>query len=281
MKPGDKVDEDNRKKLQIDKRIDILYPWLEAAELIAKETKNKEATAALDFLKGRDAFGIVNRKPGYIDNFFSKPVPDEEVSNYIFLVPFLTEDAERMNDDDERLGFIFGGMSQVARYNEGSHTIYLSMEGNDATTFTKGLLLLHELMHAKCDFEGKHRDKNGEQTEFGHWLEEAEIYIAELQMVEKLLGAKYKRLVNRLSAAALKTVKDVKDLQVRVGIKDLAVFKEEFGDHWNDFEETMLATLVGLDVAAHVIKKLHPKIFLQSFAHFVQYNHYGPYGVTI
>lgn len=169
-------------------RIEAINQWFEPAIKIAQEIGIQQALKVADFLQSNTALGIVmpNEKTAYL--FSGKP--ELPLDQYAYLTPVLEQDRSRLPDDDSRQPFATGKASVAARFNEGSNNIYLPM--STLSRQGKGVVLLHEAQHAINEIE-KRYDR---QDPDSHWIEEAEVYIFEFEVLRTLGGEAYSKLIN-------------------------------------------------------------------------------------
>lgn len=175
-------------KLQIEQRFEIANKWANSAAEVAERTGNHEAHGLVELLKTNGGIGVP--MPGnMMHDFYSGP-PDPEI-DYIYLCPLLPKDSRRLPADDNRQGLMTEQPDVVARFAEGSRGIYLTPK--KLSKLGKGVVLLHELKHAKIDLEGGHDQASLEDVS----LEEADILVFEFELLENILGQTYSDIVRQ------------------------------------------------------------------------------------
>lgn len=126
-----------------------------------------------------------------VRDFYVDGPKTEELT--LCLVALLQEDKDRLDPKDIRLRIITGEGNEIARYAEGSNAIYLPDIA--MTDKAKGLILLHELAHAKWHMNlGLEIETSEREDE----VEEHEILKFESSLALQLGGAKYKRWLKEL-----------------------------------------------------------------------------------
>lgn len=189
----EKISKETIDNLDIEKRRSTAAEWVVAAQDVAEKTGSQEAQELVTFIDEQAGIGVP--KEGlYIGQFFIGKPPELPEEKYVFLTPIIDEDRNRLPTDDYRLSFLEGNGGSIAHYNEGNHALYLP--GIELSTAGKGVLLLHEAAHAWLDIEGQ-IDRNYPE---GHWLEEADIYEFEFELLRALGSKAYENAVQKLLA---------------------------------------------------------------------------------
>lgn len=177
--------------LNLQYRYSIAQEWALAARDIAQETKLPQALKVWDFLNDSTTIGVPIRG-GSIRYFFHEK-PERSIEQYAFLTPILKQDAERLDKDDFRYPYTQGQDAPfVAQFREGSQAIYFP-EGA-LTARGKGVIMLHEATHAINEIS-KRYDRADPAT---HWLEEADVYTFEFDLLSALGKEPYEQLVNEV-----------------------------------------------------------------------------------
>jgi hypothetical protein len=169
-------------------RIEAINQWFEPAIKIAQETGIPQALKIADFLQSNTALGIVmpDEKTAYLFD----GQPELPLDQYIYLTPVLEQDIDRLPDEDSRQPFANGRASVAARFHEGSNNIYLP--NSTLSRQGKGVVLLHEAKHAINEVEKLYDRQNPDS----HWIEEAEVYIFEFDVLRVLGGDAYSKLID-------------------------------------------------------------------------------------
>lgn len=184
--------ESRREELQdldLQLRFDVARQWALAARDVAQRSDVDLANEVWDFIENRTALGVPDVN-GSIRYFFTEK-PERQIEEFAFLAPVISKDSERLQTEDFRQAYAKGNAPFVAQYREGSRAIYFP-EGV-LTNTGKGIILLHEATHAKNDIEAKYNKEDPDS----HWLEEADVYALEFDLLSGIGGAAYKELVEQ------------------------------------------------------------------------------------
>lgn len=178
-------------ELALETRFKVALSWVESARQVAKQTQNNKAQEIVDFISTLGTLAVP--MPDGNTHYIFKDKPKYPIDNYFFLVPLLPEDADRLPKNDGRQDLIKGAAVNVAEYHEGSQVIYLPP--HECSNITKGILLLHEGLHAKGDLVNKY-DRTVPNAE---WLEEADAFVFEFDLLQKLGGETYLQILDKLN----------------------------------------------------------------------------------
>lgn len=206
-------------------RIEAINQWFEPAIKIAQETGIPQALRISDFLQTNTALGIV--MPDEKTVYLFSGQPEFSLDQYAYLTPVLEQDVDRLSDEDSRQPFAKGSASVAARFNEGSNNIYLP--NSKLSRQGKGVILLHEAQHAINEIE-KRYDR---QDPNSHWIEEAEVYIFEFDVLKALGGDAYSKLID--DEMALEPMNDNEKYKTQ-DEKAAELWKVMFGEDIDDSE---------------------------------------------
>lgn len=194
------ISDEEAKELRFIKRQAIVDGWKAAAEYVAQETQDSTAQQLITFMNQHAVYGVP--MPGGMVRDFYIDKPDTK-KRTVCLVAMLQKDKDRLEKKDTRLRIIAGEGKEIARYTEGSNAIYLPDIA--MTDKAKGLILLHELAHAKWHMNLGLDTETSEQEDE---LEEHEILIFESGLAIRLGGTKYKKWLKELTKRINKSYKD-------------------------------------------------------------------------
>ena len=206
-------------------RVEAINQWFEPAIKIAQETGIPQALKIADFLQSNTALGIVMPDEKTVYLFSGQPVLP--LDQYAYLTPVLEQDIDRLPDEDSRQPFAKGRASVAARFNEGSNNIYLP--NSTLSRQGKGVVLLHEAKHAINEIEKLYDRQNPDS----HWIEEAEVYIFEFDVLRALGGDAYSKLID--NEMELEPLNDEEKYKIQ-DKKAAELWKVMFGKDINDSE---------------------------------------------
>ncbi len=206
-------------------RIEAVNQWFEPAIKIAQETGIPQVLKVADFLQSNTALGIV--MPGEKTVYLFSGQPELPLDQYAYLTPVLEQDSDRLPDEDSRQPFTKGRASVAARFHEGSNNIYLP--NSTLSRKGKGVILLHEAKHAVNEIEKLYNRQDPES----HWIEEAEVYIFEFDILKALGGDAYSKLID--DEMALEPLNDEEKYKAQ-DVKAAELWKAMFGEDISDGE---------------------------------------------
>lgn len=262
------VSQELRTDLQLDQRTEIINDWLDAACYVADQSGSPEVIELLEFFEDRIAIGVPGNEEGFVNCYYWSEPGDRDPADFIYLTPLLHLDADRMLPHDERQGFISGDTVQAARFAIGSHALYLPYKGIEGSQILKGLLLIHEMMHAKNLFQGDFYDPDTGQDDAMYWLEEASVYAMEIDLLGKLAGKAYSRHIDYYVRGVLKEYEQTGLFNVKVWFEPRILNKiaKRIGMNESDFDRNMFFMIAYLDVARKTFMITHPDEWMQVFA---------------
>ena len=183
-------------RLRVEYRQAIAIEWLEAASKVAEDSGLDLAREVADYLNSRAGLGIVEQA-GLLKRFYFLK-PGIEASDYFFITPVLESDNNYVSHHRTKSGGFTNEAGADARASFNHYSRILHFNDNlDASEVGKGLVLLHEAVHVITEIEGL-VNRSFYPNQF--WLEEAEAYQFEYQILGALGGQVYAALVERIKA---------------------------------------------------------------------------------
>jgi hypothetical protein len=177
-------------------RLSLANEWLMAARNVAERANSEVALETLRFLEERAALGIpMPKEEGAVLRRLSSM--QEENQDYIYLTPILKSDYYRLPEGDDRRDAAIGNTKWVGMFNHIWRAVYFS-EALDLSETGKGVVLLHEAVHARNEIE-KRIDRRQPGS---HWLDEADANAVEFDILKALGGDEYHKLAERIEASA-------------------------------------------------------------------------------
>ncbi len=183
-------------RLRVEYRQAVAIEWLEAASKVAEDSGLNLAREVADYLNSRAGLGIVEQA-GLLKRFYSLK-SGFEASDYFFITPVLESDNNHVSHHRTKSGgFTNENRAEaLASFHHPSRILYFN-DNLDVSEVGKGLILLHEAVHVITEIEGLvNRSFYPNQM----WLEEAEAYRFEYQILGALGGQVYAALVQRIKA---------------------------------------------------------------------------------
>ena len=163
------------------RRVLAAQSWLDGATATAWQTQNETAVELMATILSEPAV----LKPDPVT--FIVPIQGP-VKPTIFLIPIMLDDQDV---NDTTIMMLAPDASQSARYTENKPgRIYFAGEF-DISPKLKGLLLLHEAMHAFYHETNQYRTGD----DLDHWTEEVATFEFEFQLLSEICGDRYSRLM--------------------------------------------------------------------------------------
>ena len=183
-------------RLRVEHRQAVAIEWLEAASKVAEDSGLDLALEVADYLNNRAGLGIVEQEGFSRKFYFLKP--GIEPSDCFFITPVLESDNNYVSHHRTKSGGFTNeaGAKVRASFHHSNRVLYFN-DNLDASEVGKGLVLLHEAVHVITEIEGL-VNRSFYPNQF--WLEEAEAYQFEYQILNALGGQVYAALVERIKA---------------------------------------------------------------------------------
>jgi hypothetical protein len=210
-----KDQQDFASKLEANKRYESAKVWALGARDVAELTQHPVALKLWEFIDNRTTIAAPMPEET-IYPFFPK-LPEQDFGFYAYLTPILDEDKDRLPNNDPRLQLAIQFISHMPYFDPETKAIYLPY--NEFSHFGKGILLLHEAMHAWLYAK---KPKNS-LIKNAKWAEEVKVFKFEFELLKALLGSGYTRLCNKMT----KTIKPVSDKSTNLGMSYQSQLQDE------------------------------------------------------
>ena len=187
---------EERERLQVEYRQSIAVEWLAAVGKVAEASSVELAQEAVDYLYRRAGLGIVLEED--LLKRFYRVEEGLTAADCFFITPVLADDDSCVARNRTSSGDFINehGCNARASFNHSNRALCFN-DNLDAGETGKGVLFLHEAVHIITELEGLvNRPFYPDQL----WLEEAEAYQFEYQILAGLGGPAYLSLVQRIKA---------------------------------------------------------------------------------
>jgi hypothetical protein len=186
-----------RADILLEKRLLLVNEWMSAARSVAERAGNEAAYETWHFLEERAALGVpIPQKEGAVMRILA-PEQKGDQSYYVYLTPILESDESRLPDGDARRDAVIGDVKWAGMFDHVVRAVYFT-ESITLSETGKGLVLLHEAVHARNEIE-KRIDRRQPEA---YWLDEADANVVEFEILKALGGDGYRRLVERVETLA-------------------------------------------------------------------------------
>ncbi len=208
-------------ELLVQERIDYTRRLFELGASIANEIRHKGAMSDIGFF---NEYAVV--KAPFLDNtgkLLAKTYAPRSVEfqerDRLAVMPLLKDDIEWIKDVPYFGELAQGKRDVAAVFRERPLPTMLMIEAFEVEDWIKGILFLHELRHATIYDKGLYKDAGEEK----HWLEEADVWMYEFELIEGLKGQAWRDAVDYIKGHK-DTFVDEKTLRMR-GKSDEAFFE--------------------------------------------------------
>lgn len=192
------------------RRCRLVQEWLQAAQMIAQKTQDKEALFIADFLNKNTIIGSPEK------NGAVKALTSGSGQYLVAVIPILK--------DDENIPFLkkYSSFPAIATFNydKEMNMPFMVFKTNHSVSSWIGFQILHEGFHALCYFRNPQMQNHEE-----YCREEVSAHQFENRLLEKFAGKRYSELLGEY-VSALTQANKFSDLGVVEFLPDLDTFED-------------------------------------------------------
>ena len=262
------LETEESENLRLAYRQSVAAEWLAAAGEVAEASGVELAREAAAYLYRRAGLGVLeaNRL-----RWFYRSGGELTADDHFFITPVLATDDNHIARNRTDSGAFVNEYDCLARasFNQSSRAMCFN-DNLDASRVGKGLIFLHEAVHIITELEGLvNRSFYPDQL----WLEEAEAYQFECQVLAGLAGWAYSALVERVRDGIEDDGRSL-TCAYELSTADFDIFRQIFGQQATEAELEVWADKAVLNGWLEYFKRYRAES-LAAFARFLKWDR-GP-----